>query len=80
MADYPDFFADGIAISAGPFGVTITFQLSQPGGDPGPHVEPNVTVGRVRVSPELARVLSKAITDTMAQQVTVQQPDAKVQH
>lgn len=80
MADHPDFFADGISISAGPFGVTISFQLSQPGGDPGPHIEQGITVGRVRMSPELARVLSKAITDTIAQQTAVQQPDVKVQH
>ena len=28
MADYPDIYADGIGVTVGPFGVTITLQLS----------------------------------------------------
>ena len=29
MADHPDFYADGVAVSVGPFGITVSFQLSR---------------------------------------------------
>ncbi len=57
----PDLYADGFSITAGPFGVTITLHLSDPTGEPGPHEEPNLVVGRVRVSRDLARALSDQI-------------------
>ena len=57
MADFPDFYADGIGVSVGPFGVTVTFQLSQPILEPGPHAEASIVVGRVRMSPALSKAL-----------------------
>lgn len=65
MADYPDIYADGFGISAGPFGVTITLNRSEPTGEPGPHIEPNVIVARIRVN----QALAKAIADTLNQVV-----------
>ena len=80
MADYPDFYSDGISVSVGPFGVTVTFQLSQPGLEPGAHLEPNEIVGRVRMTPALAKALVQGLNDAVAQQASVQQAEPKVQH
>ncbi len=68
MTDHPDFYTDGVAVSVGPFGITITFQLSQPSTEVGPHVDPNEIVGRVRMSVALARVIGQALLDAAAQQ------------
>jgi hypothetical protein len=72
MADYPDLYTDGFAISVSPFGVTLTFQLSQPSLEPGPHVDAGEIVARVRMSPALAKALSQGLTDAVAQQANVQ--------
>lgn len=66
MPDHPDVYADGFSVTAGPFGVTITLNLSQPTGEPGSHQDPNAVVARVRCSRELARVLA----DQLAQVLT----------
>ena len=58
MSDYPDLYADGFSLTAGPFGVTVTLHRSDPTGESGPHQDPNVVVGRVRFSRELAEVLA----------------------
>ena len=50
MTDYPDLYADGFSLTAGPFGVTVTLHRSDPTGEAGPHQDPNVVVGRVRFS------------------------------
>ncbi|MBA3877709.1 MAG: hypothetical protein C0498_12435 [Anaerolinea sp.] len=55
----PDFFADGIQVATGNFGVTLTLLLSDPErsgelGDP---------VARIRLSPELAQALLKILSD-----------------
>jgi hypothetical protein len=68
MADHPDFYADGLAVSVGPFGITATFQLSQPVLEAGPHIDPNEIVGRVRMSAVFARVVGQALLDAAAQQ------------
>jgi len=52
MADYADVYADGMGVSVGPFGLTVTFQLSQPTMEPGPHIDPSTIVCRVRISPD----------------------------
>ena len=80
MADYPDFYADGISVSIGPFGVTVTFQLSQPSLEPGPHVDLGQIVARARMSPALARALAQGLNDAAAQQATIQAPETKVRH
>ena len=77
MADYPDVYADGMGVSVGPFGLTVTFQLSQPTLEPGPHMDPSTIVCRVRMSAPLATVLGQAINDALAQQANVQQSGAK---
>lgn len=61
MADYPDIYADGFSVTAGRFGVTLTLLRSDPTGEPGVHEDPRQVVGRVRLSPNLA----KAIADTL---------------
>jgi hypothetical protein len=72
MADYPDLYTDGFAISVSPFGVTLTFQLSQPSLEPGPHVDAGEIVARIRLSPALANALSQGLVDAVAQQANVQ--------
>lgn len=66
MFDYPDLYADGFSLTAGPFGVTVTLHRSDPTGEAGPHQDPNVVVGRVRFSRELARVLADQLTQMLA--------------
>ena len=80
MADYPDFYADGIAVSVGPFGVTVTFQLSQPSLEPGPHVDTGQIVARARMSPALARALAQGLSDAAAQQASVLAGEPTVRH
>jgi hypothetical protein len=80
MADYPDFYADGIAVSVGPFGVTVTFQLSQPSLEPGPHVDTGQIVARARMSPALARALAQGLSDAAAQQASVLAAEPTVRH
>lgn len=66
MADYPDIYADGFSLTAGPFGVTLTLTRTEPTTEPGPHEEQGQIVGRVRLSPALA----KAIADAFGQVAT----------
>jgi hypothetical protein len=80
MADYPDFYADGIAVSVGPFGVTVTFQLSQPSVEPGPHVDQGDIVARARMSPALAKALAQGLNEAVTQQANVQLSDMQVKH
>ena len=80
MADVPDFFADGFSITIGPFGVTVTFQLTQPTLEPGPHVDPGSIVARARMTPALATALAQALGDVAAQQSNIQASDAGVKH
>jgi hypothetical protein len=67
MADYPDVYADGMAVTVGPFGITVTLQLSQPAVEPGPHNSPSETVCRLRMSPAFARVIGQAMLDASVQ-------------
>ena len=66
MADHPDIYADGFSLTAGPFGVTLTLTRTEPSLEPGPHQEVGAIVGRVRLSPTLA----KAIVDAFGQIAT----------
>ena len=79
MPDHPDIYTDGFAISVGPFGVTITLQLSQPSLEPGPHVDAGEIVARVRMSPALAKALAQGLNDAVAQQANVM-PSENVRH
>ncbi len=80
MVDYPDFFADGFSLTVGPFGVVVTFQLTQPTLEPGPHVDPGVVIARARMTPALAKALAQGLHDAVAQQATVQQAETTVRH
>ena len=80
MADVPDFFADGFAITVGPFGITISFQLTQPSLEPGPHSDPGQIVARARLTPALAKALGQGLTDSVAQQGNIQQTETRIKH
>jgi hypothetical protein len=80
MTDYPDFFADGFSLTVGPFGVVVTFQLSQPTLEPGPHVDPGLIIARARMTPALAKALAQGLNDAVAQQANVQQTESVVKH
>lgn len=68
MADYPDIYADNVAVGVTPFGVTITLVRSEPSVEPGPQAGvTNQIVGRIRLSPSLATALAEVITKTMGQ-------------
>ncbi len=66
MADFPDLYADGYAISAGPYGVTLTLHRSEPTGEPGPHAEPTQIVARLRFNHALGKAIADALLQTMA--------------
>jgi len=56
---FPDVFADVINVAVNPFGLALTFQLSDPSHQGDPIAARIVT--RVRLSPELARALGDAL-------------------
>ena len=80
MADHPDVFADGFSVTAGPFGVTVTLNLSQPTGEPGAHQDPNTIVARVRCSRELARVLADQLNHVLTASGQQAQASSSVKH
>lgn len=66
MTDFSDVYADGFSLTAGPFGVTLTLTRSEPSGEAGHHQDPNLVVGRVRFSRELAGVLADQLGQMLA--------------
>jgi hypothetical protein len=64
--DYPDFFADGFSLTAGPFGATLTLSKTLPTGEPGPHQDPTAIVGRVRLAPPMAKAIADAFQQLAA--------------
>lgn len=83
MADYPDVYADGFMIAAGPMSVTITWTLTDPGTKPGAQGQiPVRPVARIRLSPplteDLLQVLSKLVADAKAG--TSQQIGSQTKH
>jgi hypothetical protein len=64
MADreFPEIYADGVQVGAGPYGVSLTLYLSNPAGAP---QSPGDIVGRVRFSRELAGALKETIEIAM---------------
>jgi hypothetical protein len=64
-ADYSDVFADGLGVNAGAYGVAITFLLSDPIKGPQEPGLPGAIVGRVRLSPALARALIQLLTESL---------------
>ena len=79
MSDYPDLYADGFSLTAGPFGVTVTLQRSDPTGEAGPHQDPNVVVGRIRISRELSKVLADQLQQMLLASAQ-SQASASVKH
>jgi hypothetical protein len=73
MADYPDIYADGFSLTAGPFGVTLTLTRTEPSLEAGPHQEPGVIVGRVRLSQALARAIIDGFAQVVAASAQAQQ-------
>jgi hypothetical protein len=61
---FPDVFADTIGIATHPFGTALTFMLSDPSG-----ADPSRAVARVRMTPDLARALSAALTQSLVEPV-----------
>jgi len=59
----PDVFADSVNIGGGPFGVTLTFMLTDPGRPA--EGDAREIVARVRLAPELARALAEALRQTV---------------
>ena len=66
MTDYPDIYADGFSITAGRFGVTLTLLRSDPTGEPGVHDDPRQIVGRIRLSPNLAKAIAESLGKSLA--------------
>lgn len=81
MADVPDIYADRVGVAIGPFGVTVTLQLTMPALTDGPQEPEQVIVARVRMSATLAQVLAQGLNEAIAAQAHLQQQaDSKVQH
>ena len=77
MSDFPDVYADGYAISAGPYGVTLTLHRSEPTGEPGPHAEPTVIVARLRFNHALGKAIADALLQTMAASIQALPPSSQ---
>lgn len=61
MTDYPDIYADGFSLTTGRFGVTLTLLRSDPSGEPGVHDDARHIVGRIRLSPNLAKAIAESM-------------------
>lgn len=60
--DFPEIYGDSVAVSVGNFGVAFTLYLSDPVAD-----EPfRRTVGRVRMSVDLARAMNELLADSLS--------------
>ena len=66
MPEYPDIYADGLGIAAGPYGMTLTFQLTQPSGVLGVEEATTIPVARIRVSLALASFMVEALRQAVA--------------
>lgn len=60
--DFPDIYSDSVAVSVGNFGVAITLYLSDPVADEAFRE----TVGRVRMSVDLARAMNDLLAQALA--------------
>jgi hypothetical protein len=72
-ADFPDIYTDSLTVSVGAYGVAFSLFLSDPLAD-----EPYArTVGRVRMSVDLAKALNTLLAQSLAKlpSPSVSQPD-----
>lgn len=60
--DFPDIYADSVNVSVGAFGIAITLFLSDPLEDQPFHR----TVGRVRMSVDLAKAMNSLLAESLA--------------
>ena len=58
-ASFPDVFADGVTIFGGPYGISLTFLLSDPARQE--ELDAMTIIARIRFSPDLARTLGEAL-------------------
>jgi hypothetical protein len=73
MPDFPDIFADGMQIAAGPFSISVSLLLSDPTGETGTQVTvPSHIVARIRLSRDLARVMSDALRNAVGAETSFQ--------
>lgn len=66
MHEYPDIYADGYSLSAGPFGCTLTLLRSEPPLDSRGLQVPSEVVARLRLSAPLAKAVSEALARAVA--------------
>jgi hypothetical protein len=80
VADYPDIYADGFTLAAGRFGVTLTFNISQPTGEADGREDPTDPVVRLRLGRELAKALVESLTQMLAAYAQEPQGGSPVKH
>ena len=64
--DLPDFYADGLQLAAGPYGLSLTFYLTDP--DARPQQGPGTPIARIRVSVALAEAMADVLKTAIADQ------------
>ena len=67
IPEIPDIYADGVAISASAFGLTLTLQRSEPSTIAGTEQAAQRIVARVRLSPQLASFIAETLRAAVAQ-------------
>jgi hypothetical protein len=80
MSDFPDVYADGFGLTAGQYGVTLTFTHILPTGEPGPHEEPTEPVVRLRIGRELAKTLQESLSQFLAASAQLPSSSAPTRH
>lgn len=80
MPEYPDVYADGFSLTAGPYGLTITFTHVLPTGEPGPHEDPAEPVVRLRIGRELAKTLMDSLSQIATASAQIPQGSATTKH
>ena len=78
--DFPDVPCDGVSVAAGPYGLAVSFLLTDPYEDRSDAKLPGRIVARVRLSPLLAQaladVLVRSIANMPAPHLTFEDPSA----
>jgi hypothetical protein len=74
--EFPDLYADGLQVASGPYGLTMTFYLSDP-DNPGPAGR---RIGRVRVSTTLGEALADILKQSIAEPAAKPGGEADADH
>lgn len=64
-AEHPDIDADGVQVASGPYGLALTFYLSDPDKST-PEGPPGATIARIRLGSELAEALADILKTAVA--------------